>query len=284
MAIKGKSKGRAARTVARGPKPVYTPVKRPFLQRKVFWYGVAAVLGVAAVVGLIYGFMKQRNEDRERDEVARMATAAREYGGQLDSILAVVGQANGAGFTAYPQLASALDGLEQASADTDTADIATSLGDLADSAKNAAEQVAAIDTTGIVQGKDLDPGFIAYLVHSKTDLTSGLRLYEQAASLGALAAAAAPSERGDLVARARSIDGLAGEVFGSGYDSYVQAQAMAGTFQPPLPSGLTGGLPPLTGATGGLTGATGATAISTGATGGTGSSGAAGATATGPTG
>src|SRR5687768_1612771 len=98
MAIKGKSKGRGARTVARGPKPVYTPVRRRFWQRKTFWYGVAAVLAIAAIAGLIYGFAKERDEQRERDEVARMAAAVSEYGGQLDTILSSVGQQTGTGF------------------------------------------------------------------------------------------------------------------------------------------------------------------------------------------
>src|SRR3954451_2112476 len=109
MAIKGKSKGRGARTVARGPKPVYTPVKRPFWQKKTFWYAIAAVLAIAAVVGLIYGFMKERNDQREQDEIAREATAARSYGGKLDTILASVGQQNATGFVAFPQIGSALD-------------------------------------------------------------------------------------------------------------------------------------------------------------------------------
>jgi len=72
MAIKGKSKGRGARTVARGPKPVYTPVRRRFWQRRPFWYGVLAVLGIAAVVVVILGthFLRERGAARRKAAAA----------------------------------------------------------------------------------------------------------------------------------------------------------------------------------------------------------------------
>lgn len=274
MAIKGKSKARGARTVARGPKPVYTPVKRPFWQKKTFWYAVAAVFAIAAVVGLIYGLMKERNDQREKDEIARAATAARSYGGQLDAILSSVGQQNATGFVAFPQIGSALEALEQDPASQDADQLSSSLDDLAGTAKTAAESLAAVDAAKIVRNKDLDPAFIVYLLASKDDITSGLRLYEQAAHLAALAATTTGPDQAALIARAKAVNTLAGEVFAHGYDDYVQAQSMAQTFQPQFPSGVSGVLPgglsgasgiPLSGATGALSGATGAPAGTTGA-------------------
>jgi hypothetical protein len=270
MAIKGKSKGRGARTVARGPKPVYTPVKRPFWQKKTFWYAIAAVLAIAAVVGLIYGFMKERNDQREQDEIAREATAARSYGGKLDTILASVGQQNATGFVAFPQIGSALDALEQDAASQDPEQLSSSLDDLAGTAKTASESLAALDAAKIVRNKDLDPTFIVYLLGSKDDITSGLRLYEQAAHLAALAATTTGPDQTALITRAKAVNTLAGEVFAHGYDDYVQAQSIAQTFQPQVPSGVSGIVPgasgfPLSGATGALTGA--ATGTATGTTG-----------------
>ena len=274
MAIKGKSKGRGARTVARGPKPVYTPVKRPFWQKKTFWYGIAAVLAIAAVVGLIYGFMKERNDQRERDAIAREATAARSYGGQLDTILSSVGQQNATGFVAFPQIGSALDALDEDPASQDAEQLSSSLDDVAGTAKAAAESLAAVDAAKIVRNKDLDPTFIVYLLGSKDDITSGLRLYEQAAHLTALAATTTGPDQAALIARAKAIDTLAGDVFARGYDEYIQAQSMAHTFQPQFPSGASGILPgglsgasgvPLSGAPGSLSGAAGAPTASTGA-------------------
>jgi hypothetical protein len=275
MAIKGKSKGRGARTVARVPKPVDTPVKRPFWQKKTFWYAVAAVLAIAAVVGLIYGFMKERNDQREKDEIAREATAARSYGGQLDAILSSVGQQNATGFVAFPQIGSALDALDQDAAAQDPEQLASSLDDLAGTAKTAAESLTALDAAKIVRNKDLDPTFIVYLLGSKDDITTGLRLYEQAAHLASLAATTTGEDQATLIARAKAVNTLAGEVFAHGYDDYVQAQSMANTFQPQFPSGVSGVLPgglsgasgfPPSGATGAATGTTGAATGTTGAT------------------
>jgi len=80
MAIKGKSKRRAPRAVARGPKPTCVPVKTPFFRRRGVWIAIAGVLGVAAIVGIVYGFVNQANEDREREELDRMALSAAQAG------------------------------------------------------------------------------------------------------------------------------------------------------------------------------------------------------------
>ena len=268
MAIKGKTKGRSARTVARGPKPVYTPVTRRPWQRKGFWYGVLAVLGVAAIAGLVYGFVNERNEQRDRDEIARMATAVRAYGGQLDALLSAAGQQSGTGFTAFPQIRAALGAIEQDPTAQDPAEVASSLEDLAATARTAAESLAAVDAAVIVRDEDLPQPFILYVLGSKEEIMSGLRLYEQAARLAALAATATGEEQTTLIARAKAVDTLAGEVFGRGYDDYIQAQSLAQTYQPRFPSGLSGVVPGLTGTTGLVpTGATGAPTAATGATG-----------------
>jgi hypothetical protein len=267
VAIKGKSKGgRGARGVARGPKPVYTPVKRPLMQRRGFWVGVGIVVLAVVAVGLFYGFAKQRSEDRERAETEALAVAAREYGRQLDALLGQVGQpAPPTGFTAFPQLTTLLTGLRSGDVDAETA--TTAAQDAVDRASATADAVEAIDVTGIVQGKDLDPTFVVYLFDSRDDLVSALRLYEQAAALAELAATSDPPMRDDLIDRAEGVAAAAGEVFARGYDSYVEAQSRAGTFQPTVP-GLTG--PPLTGPPVTGPGVTGPTSPLTGPTAATG--------------
>ncbi|MGZ8637225.1 MAG: hypothetical protein ACXWX2_09675, partial [Actinomycetota bacterium] len=92
MAIKGKSRSRGAKGVSRGPKPAYVPVKVPLLRRRGVVLAVGGVLGVAAIAGIVYGVVQQRNEERARDELDRMATAVVEYRGQIDSVLLTVGQ------------------------------------------------------------------------------------------------------------------------------------------------------------------------------------------------
>src|SRR3989304_107277 len=91
MAIKGKSKGKSAKAVTRGPKPAYVPVKKPLLARRGLWIGSASVLGVALIVGLAIGFLAQREQDEEEALAERMAESLGEYQGQLEPLLAGIG-------------------------------------------------------------------------------------------------------------------------------------------------------------------------------------------------
>lgn len=241
MAIKGKNRGksRSARTVARGPKPVYVPVRRRLLQRRGFWLGLAIVLGVAAVAGIAYGLIQQRNDDREREQQQAMTAAVRQYGGQLDSVLSALGRpVPPSSFAVFADLGSTLDGLESGDVTPEAAS-ATAAADV-ESAKAAAETIDGIDALAIVRDRGLDEAFILYVLGSKDDLVSALHLYEQAAAIIELAATAADADRPDVIARARGVLRIADEVFGRGYDKYVQAQSLAGTFQPTVPGAVTG--------------------------------------------
>lgn len=247
MAIKGKSKSRGAKGVTRGPKPAYVPVKTPFLRRRGFWIAVGTVLGVAAIAGLWYGFAKQAREDRERETQERLAAAFGEYRGAVESVLATVGQPlPPADFQAFPSLADALASVEQGRR---LADAETTAGNVSDAATGAADAIEGIDVAQIVAGKELERVFVVYLFSSQRGFVEGLGLYEQAASLLSLAAAASDEERGDLVTTARGVLDLADRVFTRGYADFVEAQAMAGAVesapgaglpQLPIPTGPTG--------------------------------------------
>jgi hypothetical protein len=94
MAIKGKSKSRGgSKTVTRGPKPAYVPVKRPLLSRRGLWWGALAVVTVLAVAGLWYGFAKQASQDRAKELEQVKRTTAATYQGKVEPILQTVGQA-----------------------------------------------------------------------------------------------------------------------------------------------------------------------------------------------
>ena len=53
MAIKGKSKGRSAKAVTRGPKPVYQPVKKRLIAKREFWLVILSILIGAAAGGFV---------------------------------------------------------------------------------------------------------------------------------------------------------------------------------------------------------------------------------------
>jgi hypothetical protein len=274
MAIKGKSKSRGARTVARGPKPVYTPVRRPLLQRRGFWLGVLVAVVVVAIAGLTYGFVHQRSQDRAAEATQVKATVMRRYSNEVDPILETVGQpVQGTQFRAFTELTTTLSGLTKGG--TDPAAATATATEIASSAKTAGAAIENIDAAKIVAGKTDDPAFVQYVTSSKDELAAAMRLYEQVAELTKEAATAPDDLRPQLLTRAQALLGLAADALNRGYDSYVQAQTIAGTFQPTFgASGLTGlgatGIRP-TGSSGTATGATATTgaARSTGASGAT---------------
>jgi hypothetical protein len=240
VAIKGKSRSRGAKTVARGPKPAYVPVTRPLLRRRGFWIGTAIVLGVLAVAGIAYGIVAERNADRDRELTQRKAAAVREYGGQLDGVLSGIGQqVPPASYRVFQDLGTTIDGLR--SGDVSPADAASAAKGVADQAQSAHDTIDGIDALAIVSDKGFDQTFVLYVLDSKDGLVSSLELYRQAALLTRLAATN-EDVRSQALDRAKGILAVAESTFATAYQDYVEAQASAGTFQPVVPgtAGATG--------------------------------------------
>jgi hypothetical protein len=262
MAIKGKSKSRGARTVARGPKPAYVPVKRPLFQRKGFWYGVGVVVLGILGLGLAYGFVHQHDQDQAAAEARARATAVRRFGSQVDPILTGIGSAvPPSSYHVFTSLSQDLSDLASGKLPADQA--ATNATGVTTQAKQAAAAIAGIDAVSMVRDKGFEEGFVLYVLNAKAELASALRLYQQVGDLMTLAATGPEDARAAVIGRAQELLKLADEAFTRGYDAYVQAQSAAGTFQPQAPP--PPGLPGSTGATGiaSTTGASGS-----GATGG----------------
>jgi hypothetical protein len=236
MAIKGKSKGRSARSVTRGPKPVYTPVKKPLLARREFWLVVAGILGVVIVAGLVVGFIAQRNASAQDDLEARMRSTMGRYQGDVESILSQIGQANPpSGYAVFTDLTNVVTELQNGtpSAQTDPATLEQTAGDTVDEAKSALQAFQEIDEDALIQNKDFTREFVLYIINSKGNFVRSMQLYREAGELLTLAAEAEGSQRDELVARAAAITSVANEIFGRAYADYVEAQSLAGTFAPP---------------------------------------------------
>lgn len=251
MAIKGKSKSRGAKTVASGPKPAYLPVKTPLVRRRGLWIAVGAVLGVAVIVGLVIGFVQQRNEQRDADQLARTTDAAEEYTGQVEPVLTNLGQTlPPTGFDAFPSLATAMQSLEAEEVDEDALEQAGTTGSgVAESAENAASVLGEIDTTELLSGRELPREFVDAVIASRDGFVRAMSLYRHVGELMATAAGAEESVRADLVPELRGFFDIAEDAFASAYAQYVEAQIAGEVFEPAL--GLTGGA--------GLTGAVGLT-------------------------
>jgi hypothetical protein len=196
MAIKGKSKGRTAKAVTRGPKPVYQPVKKPLLAKREFWLVIGTILGVAVVVGLVAGFIIERNSTEQDDVEQRMRAAVNTYRGELEPILATIGQARApSGFDAFTEFGTTVADLdaETPQAPVDSKALEQTAADTLASAKSALEALQEIDNTALIRGK----GF---------------------------------SE-----VRTQGILNAANEIFARGYADYVEAQTKAGVFTPSAP-------------------------------------------------
>jgi uncharacterized membrane-anchored protein YhcB (DUF1043 family) len=245
LAIKGKSKGRGARSVTRGPKPAYTPVKKPLLARREFWLVVAGILGVAIVVGLVIGFIAQRNASAQDDLEARMRTTMSKYQGDVDSILSQIGQAQPpSGYTVFADLTKAVTDLQNG-AQSDAASLKQTAGDTVDKAKSALTAFQDVDEDALIRNKGFSRDFVLYIINSKGGFVRAMELYREAGELLRLAAEADGSQRDELVARAAAITSIADDTFAHAYSDYVEAQTEAGTFSPPAP---VPGLPTPTGA------------------------------------
>ncbi len=238
MAIKGKSKGRGARSVTRGPKPAYTPVKKPLLARREVWLVVAGILGVAIVVGLVIGFIAQRNASAQDDLEARMRTTMSKYQGDVDSILSQIGQAQPpSGYTVFADLTKAVTDLQNG-AQSDAASLKQTAGDTVDKAKSALTAFQDVDEDALIRNKGFSRDFVLYIINSKGGFVRAMELYREAGELLRLAAEADGSQRDELVARTAAITSIADDTFAHAYSDYIEAQTEAGTFSPPAPPGL----------------------------------------------
>jgi hypothetical protein len=280
MAIKGKSKSRGTRTVARGPKPAYVPIKTPWYRRRGLWLVIATVVAIAAIEGLVYGFARERTDERRAERRDRLAAAMNDFVGEIEPILTPIGNAvPPSSFDAFPALGGAIGGLEGEDVPAELLDAAGSAAeDTAGTARDSAALFEEVDVAGIVQDQGFNRSFVVYLFDARDGFARAMHLYREAALLTTMAVEAEEGEARDgLVARARGTHDLAEGAFAAAYSAYVNAQIAAGVFQPTnngIPvTGATGVIPGLTGLTG-FTGPTGATGTLTGATG----------DATGPTG
>ena len=241
MAIKGKSKGRSARAVTRGPKPVYRPVKKSLLARREFWMFILGILGAAVVVGLIVGFMAERNASAEDDLQARMRSTMTQYQGDVEAILSQVGEAQPpSGFNAFADFNTVVTGLQDAKPgdDVDVASLEQTAGDTVDQAASALKAFQDIDEQKLIRDQGFGRDFVLYIIESKRNFVRAMQLYQQAGELLRMAAAADGAQRAQLAARTGAITSIANAIFAQAYSDYIQAQSEAGVFAPQAPPGL----------------------------------------------
>jgi len=242
VAIKGKTKSRGAKSVTRGPKPAYVPVRTPWIRRSGLWIALGTLLVAALVGALAIGFLQEREDQREQDTVAEMATVVNQYRGQIDPILSTIGTTlPPTGFDGFPELDTSLAALEAEEIDkAGLKQAGDSADSVASSARSAIGLIEEIPTADLLRGHDFSQEFVLYVINSRGNFLRGLKLYREAALLVSMAAEAeSPQLRADLTARARGVATVADEAFTRGYSDYVEAQSAAQVFDP-FASGASG--------------------------------------------
>jgi hypothetical protein len=231
MAIKGRSKPKARRSVTPGPRPVYVPVKRSLVQRRGLQIGVLAVVVLASLTAIAYGFVRERDANHDEDQRRIMRSIVSEYTVKVQTAIAGVGQAQAVSFTLLPDLKSQIDALR--SEDADAAAVAEVAKDLRARAQGAADELGRIDTSAMIRGKGVeDKLFVDQLINATIKMENGLRMDAVAAGILEQAAKAPASQVDDLLDQADEARTAAESIFQSGFSNWVSAQIAAGTFQP----------------------------------------------------
>jgi hypothetical protein len=226
VAIKGKSRGRSrGRAVARAPKPAYVAPPRPLVARTWFRLLVAAVV-LVAIGGIVYGFARERSQQREREEAAAERRAIGTLKSRIDQALAGIGQAQQVTFVVLPDVVAGIERLEDGAGNPGRIGERAQAGE--DAAAAAVEALGAIETTDIVEG--LDVALVTAAVDSHDTLTSAVELYGQVARALREATEASGPERERLVGIAADLEPIARELFQRGYLRYLSLQADANVF------------------------------------------------------
>lgn len=231
MAIKGKSKPKARRSVTPGPRPAYVPVKRPLLQRRGFQIVVVAILAVAALGAIAWGIVHEHNANHERAQEQLLAAISSQYSVRVQGALSAVGQPQAVSFQLLPDLKSQIDALRSGSADP--ASVAKSAKNLHAQAQGAADELGKIDAAAMIRGKGVeDKVFVSELISATVKMQNAVKMDAVAAGVLEQAADAPADQVKALLEQADEARTAAESLFSSGFSDWVSAQITAGTYQP----------------------------------------------------
>jgi hypothetical protein len=251
MAIKSKGKTKQ-RPVARGPRHDPVPVPKPFAQRR--WVQLTAIfiVGVFAMVVLVWvtnGLRTDRASKKAAEELTTRQQALGKWKTVVESQVSAVGQLQG---NVAPVVASDISAAVQALANgKDPSTSSTSLASSAAQLSNAAKTIDGFDLASTITNQGFDAEASTSLTSSKAELVQSLQLYQQAAKLAIVAMAAQGGTRSQVTASAKAIEDSAATLMQTAWIKYsstlVENQLSPGGSAGGLGSGLGSGLPGGTG-------------------------------------
>src|SRR4029453_14660775 len=158
--------------------------KKRLIAKREFWLVVLSILGVMVVVGLVAGFVAERNSSEQDALEQRMRATMSSFQAQVAAGLTTIGQAPPpAGYQVFADLSTAVDNLvaEQPDAPVDPKALTQTAGDAATSAKTSLEALQSIDVTALIRGKGFSEDFVLHLINAKDNFVQAITLNAEAA-------------------------------------------------------------------------------------------------------
>jgi hypothetical protein len=220
MAIKSKGKTKA-RPASKGPRRGPVPVPKPFAQRR--WVQltalfIAGLLAMTVFVWATNGLRRERASNQAASELASRQQALSKWKAILEPQITAVGQLKGdIPPTVASDVTAAVTALASGKATTAKAGAltgsATGLG-------TAAKAIDTFDLAGTITEQGFDVASAAALTSSKAEIVEGLRLYQQAAELAALALNS-PKLKAELAAHAQAVLDAGTTLLQTGWNKYA---------------------------------------------------------------
>ena len=243
MAIKSKGKTKA-RPASKGPRHGPVPVPKPFAQRR--WVQLTAVFvaGILAMMVFVWatnGLRRERASNQAASELASRQQALSQWKAILEPQITAVGQLRG---DIPPTVAS--DVTAAVTALASGKDTTAKAGALTASAKGLGTAAHAIDTfdlAGTITQQGFDVASAAALTSSKAEIVEALRLYQQAAELGALALSSPKHLEAQLGDHAKAVSDSGTTLLQAGWNKYastLRLSELAAGGSPGVGTGLGG--------------------------------------------
>jgi len=204
MAIKSKGKTKA-RPASKGPRRGPVPVPKPFAQRR--WVQltalfIAGLLAMTVFVWATNGLRRERASNQAASDLASRQQALSKWKAILEPQITAVGQLKG---DIPPTVASDVTALTGS---------AKGLG-------TAAKAIDTFDLAGTITEQGFDVASAAALTSSKAEIVEGLRLYQQAAELAALALSSPKPLKAELAAHAKAVLDSGTTLLQTGWNKYA---------------------------------------------------------------
>lgn len=243
MAIKGKKKPKQ-RSAPRPPRrePVAPPT--PFLHRRWVQLTAGFLVGVFAMIVLVWVTNSLRADDAEAEsaaDAAKRRAAATAYQQAVRGAFGEVGVVDpGIAPTIFVEMDTALDAMAEGNP---TADAEATFEQAADDASKARKELAAFDVTGTIADQGFDAIAAGSFTRSAETLVQVLDRYRQAAEVAAAAAVAGRADAQRLTDIAVDLRDTAREQLTQGWTEYLQALRAGGVPEAPTTGGIVPELP-----------------------------------------